>query len=271
MKEYKTCEEVGTEVYNSCLTGSNTCTPGYVNTTCSEYKRCSSCSCSTYSKCRDSSCGCDSYSCSSGGSVSGSKCTGSTYTFRNTSCWCKFSKGSYTSSGCSGSTDCDEGYTKSVSYSCSNCSQSVASQSTTTKICKNISNLSNFGAYTGTKNLTATATCKWKGNYNATCSRYSSCRNSSCSCETYNRCSSCGCESYNQTYSSCATGTNTCVGGYQTEESCSKVSTEKYYSGEGGINFISNNSRVQTNNQTKTTGVREGDGLIVISYKGETL
>ncbi len=54
--KYKDCTEYG-EVYNSCLTGENTCEPGMIDGDCKTYSRCSACDCETYNTCTNVACG----------------------------------------------------------------------------------------------------------------------------------------------------------------------------------------------------------------------
>jgi general secretion pathway protein G len=340
---YKDCTGYE-QVYNSCLTGENTCEAGYVNGTCNTYKSCSSCTCATYNSCasadcgyvtcRTSACGCEtynscanaacgyntcqnaacgtSYSCPGGWNLSGSSCyQGAAYRtlwrwyYMVMNCNCStgsdISNGAYyntstCTSACQQKNGSGTGYCTGAGCYRAYSSWSTSSvkppaphsnreyndsfyETTTEAYCPN------GGSSDGTNcwiagsayyNTCATSACgnltcrtsacgcqTYKSCSSAACGNLT-CRTSACGCQTYNRCSVCGCETYNQVYSPCATGSNTCTGGYE-NGSCNSFSEGKYESGHGGSNIIDTN---KVTNSISSIGINTSNGRIIIIFKG---
>lgn len=347
------------QVYNSCLTGENTCQAGYINGTCNTYKSCSSCSCATYNSCasadcgyltcRTSACGCEtynscanaacgyitcqnaacgtSYSCPGGWNLSGSSCyQGVSYRtlyrwyYRNCNCTCHYAWYNTTVQACytTGVNTISNGTyynTPSCSSACSqknnssSCSSStsryhLSGDGTCTKVYTdwtpdsttpspyNSGWVETSGEYycpsgssDGTNcwisgspyyNTCATSACgnltcrtsacgcqTYKSCSNAACGNLT-CRTSACGCQTYNTCSACGCDIYNQVYSPCATGANTCTGGYENGV-CNSFAEAKYESGHGGSNIIDTNKLTNT---VSSDGINSNNGRIIIIFKG---
>ncbi len=115
--KYKDCD-LRENVYNSCVTGNNTCVAGFINDTCSVYNNCqnsacgyatcttSACGCSVYNSCANAACGyqtCQNSACGttctcpSGWTLSGTSCTKAASTrtlyrwyYRRCSCTCTY-------------------------------------------------------------------------------------------------------------------------------------------------------------------------------------
>lgn len=105
---------------------------------------------------------------------------------------------------------------------------------------------------------------------------YNTCRTAACGCETYNQCvnsacgyatcrtAACGCEVYNQVYSPCATGANTCQGGYE-NGACNSFTSEKHEPGQGGSNIVDTSIITY---QILKSGVNTGNGHAKIVFRG---